>query len=100
MILVSLYKKESKLDCENVRGIYLLSTVEKVFYRINLNWLIGAIFNNILPESQCGFRADRVRVDIIFSALQLQEKYKNKTLHYISFIDCSKAFDTMNRSTL
>ena len=50
---------------------------------------------------QCGFRASRSTVDMIFSARQLQEKYKEQNLPlYQCFIDLSKAFDTVNRSTL
>ena len=99
-ILVSLYKKGSKLDCSNFRGISLLSIVGKLFSRIILNRLVCTIVNRILPESQCGFRERRSTVDMIFSARQLQEKCKKQNLLlYQCFIDLSKAFDTVNRST-
>ena len=97
---MSLYKKGSKLDCSNFRGISLLSIVGKLFSRIILNKLVRTIVNGILPESQCGFRASRGTVNMIFSALQLQKcKEQNLTLYQCS-IDLSKAFDTVNRSTL
>ena len=100
-ILVSLYKKGSKSDCSNFRGISLLSIVGKLFSRIILNRLVRTIVNGILPESQCGFRASRGTVDMIFSARQLQEKCKEQNLPlYQCFIDLSKAFDTVNRTTL
>ena len=54
-ILVSLYKKGSKSDCSNFRGISLLSIVGKLFSRIILNRLVRTIVNGILPESQCSF---------------------------------------------
>ena len=100
-ILVSLYKKGSKSDCSNFRGISLLSIVGKLFSRIIFNRLARTIVNGILPESQCGFRARRGTVDMIFSAWQLQEKCKEQNLPlYQCFIDLSKAFDTVNRSTV
>ena len=100
-ILVSLYKKGSKSDCSNFRGISQLTIVGKVFLRIILNRLVHTIVNGILPESQCGFRASRGTVDMIFSARQLQEKCKEQNLPlYQCFIDLSKAFDTVNKSTL
>ena len=70
-ILVSLYKRGSKSDCSNLRGISLLSIVGKLFSKIILNRLVRTIVNEILPESQCGFRASRGTVDMIFSARQL-----------------------------
>ena len=66
-VLVSLYKKGSKSDCGNFRGISLLSIVGKVFSRIILNRLIDTIIDSVLLESQCGFRAKRGMVDMIFS---------------------------------
>ena len=100
-ILVSLYKKGSKSDYSNFRGISLLSIVGKLFSRIILNRLVRTIVNGILPESKCGFRASRGTVDMIFSARQLQEKCKEQNLPlYQCFIDLSKTFDTVNRSTL
>ena len=100
-ILVFFYKKGLKLDCSNSRGISLLSIVGKLFSRIILSRLVHTIVNEILPESQCSFRASRGTVDMIFSARQLQEKCKEQNLPlYQCFIDLSKAFDTVNRSTL
>ena len=100
-IIMSLYKKGSKSDCSNLRGTSLLSIVEKLFSRIISNRLLRTIVNGILPESQCGFHASCDTVDMIFSARQLQEKCKEQNIpFYECFIDFSKAFDTVNRSTL
>ena len=79
----------------------MLSIVGKVFSRISLNRLIDAIINNILPESPCGFWANRGTVEMIFSARQQQEKCREQNLPlYYCLTDLSKAFDTVNRSTL
>ena len=73
----------------------------KLFSRIILNRLVCTIVNGILPESQCGFCASRGTEDMIFSAQQLQEKWKEQNLPlYQCFIDLSKAFDVVKRLTL
>ena len=90
-ILESLFKKGERSDCGNFRGISLLSIVGKVFARILLNRLISSIANDVLPESQSGFRAQGGASDMIFSA-----RFKRNVLN----IDLTEAFDTVNRTML
>jgi hypothetical protein len=72
--IVTLYKsKGDRSDCNNYRGISLLSIVGKAFARVTLARL-QTLASRIYPESQCGFRAGRSTVDMIFSQRQLQEK--------------------------
>ena len=100
--IVSIYKrKEDKSDCSNYREIALLSVAGKILARILLNRLTSSIIDNVLPESQCGFRAGRGTVDMIFTLCQIQEKCRehNRNL-FIIFIDLTKAFDTVNREAL
>ena len=100
-ILVSLYKKGPKDQCDNYRGISLLSVVGKSFARILLNRLLKYVVPNILPESQCGFRPNRGTMDMIFTARQIQEKCQEQQLDlYYCIIDLTKAFDTVNREAL
>lgn len=55
----------------------------------------------ILPETQCGFRPSRGTSDMIFTARQLQEKcYEQHKPLYMAFIDLVKAFDSVDRDTL
>ena len=56
---------------------------------------------DILLESQCGFRTSRGTSDMIFVALKIQEKCQeqNKDL-YTAFINLTKAFDSINREAL
>ena len=55
----------------------------------------------ILPESQCVFRRSRSTIDMIFTLRQLQEKaVEQQQSLYMVIIDLSKAFDTVDRSTL
>ena len=100
-ILVNIFKSGTTSDCGNFRGISLLASLGKLLERILLDRLVEEIAPNVLPESQCGFRAHRGTVDMIFSARQLQEKCMEQNLDlYHCFIDLTKAFDTVNRKIL
>ena len=75
--IVTLYKnKGDRRDCNNYRGISLLSIVGKAFARVLMKRL-QLLADHIYPESQCGFRAKRSTVDMIFSLRQLQEKCRD-----------------------
>ena len=67
--IITLYKNKG----ENYRGISLLSIVSKVYAQFVLARL-QQLAERLYPESQCGFRAERSTVDMIFSLRQLQEK--------------------------
>ena len=55
----------------------------------------------VLPESQCGFRRGRSTIDMIFVVRQLQEKCREQHQDlYLTFVDLTKAFDTVNRDLL
>ena len=55
----------------------------------------------LIPENQCGFRKDRGTIEIIFTARQLQEKCQEQNVDlYITFVDLTKAFDTVSRDGL
>ena len=99
--IVTLYKnKGERSDCNNYRGISLLSIVGKVFARVILTRL-QKLAERVYPESQCGFRSERSTVDMIFSLRQLQEKCREQQMPlYISFIDLTKAFDMVSRDGL
>ena len=99
--IVTLYKnKGDKGDCNNYRGISLMSITGKAFARIILKRL-HLLATRVLPESQCGFRSGRSTIDMIFALRQVQEKCQeqNVPLH-IAFVDLTKAFDTVSRSGL
>ena len=99
--IVTLYKnKGDRSDCNNYRGISLLSIVGKVYARVVLARL-QQLAERVYPESQCGFRAERSTVDMIFSLRQLQEKCREQQKPlYIAFIDLTKAFDLVSRDGL
>ena len=99
--IVTLYKnKGDRSDCNNYRGISLLSIVGKAFAWVLLKRL-QLLADRIYPESQCGFRAKRSTVDMIFSLRQLQEKSREQRQPlFIAFIDLTKSFDLVSRSGL
>ncbi|BHF78356.1 hypothetical protein SprV_0602146900 [Sparganum proliferum] len=100
--IVHLYKRKGNRQvCDNHRGISLLNIVGKIFARILLNRLNNHLEQGLLPESQCGFRRHRGTTDMIFAARQLQEECQELRTHlYSTFVDLTKAFDTVNREGL
>ena len=63
-------KKGDKSDCNNFRGISLLSIMGKLYARVLLvhpQELVECVY----PESQYGFRAERSTEDMILSFRQL-----------------------------
>ena len=99
--IVTLYKnKYDRSDCNNCRGISLLSIVGKVFSRVLLTRL-QILPVRVYPESQCSFRAGWSTTDMIFSVRQLQEKCREQGRPlYLAFIDRTEAFDLVSRKGL
>ena len=102
-LIVHLYKRKGdRACCDNHRGISLLSIAGKVLARVLLNRLSHHVYSNdIIPESQSGFRTSRGTMDMIFTARQLQEKCREQHRDmYTIFVDLTKAFDTVSRRGL
>nr|VZI27138.1 unnamed protein product [Spirometra erinaceieuropaei] len=94
-------RKRNRQVCENHRGISLLNIAGKIFARILLNRLNKHLEQGLLPESQCGIRRHRGTTNMIIAARQLQEKCQEMRTHlYPTFVDLTKAFDTVNREGL
>jgi len=72
-IIVPIYKKRDKTDCNNYRGISLLPTTYKVLSNILLSRLIPYA-EEVIGDHQCGFRRNRSTTDNIFSIRQILEK--------------------------
>jgi hypothetical protein len=64
-IIVPIYKKGDKTDCNTYRGISLLSTAYKILSNILLGKLTPYV-NEIIGDHQCGFHRNRSTMDQIF----------------------------------
>ena len=99
-IIIKLPKKGDLGNCDNWRGITLLSIPSKVFCRILLKRIDKEI-DGKLREEQAGFRANRGCIDQIFSLRNIIEQCVkwNSPLH-INFVDFKKAFDSIHRQSM
>ena len=90
----------TKSDCGKYRSIALPSIPGKLLARVLLNRFLP-LSEDILPESQCGFRTSQGTMDMIVVARQIQEKCpeQNKDL-YMAVTDLTKAFDSINSEAL
>ena len=98
---INLYKnKGDHSNCKYYQGISLLVIVGKVYAWVMLKRL-EILAAHIYPKWQCGFRAGRSTIDMVFSLKQLQEKCKEQCKPlYIAFIDLTKASDFVSRDRL
>jgi sorting nexin-29 len=99
-IIVPNHKKGDKIDCNNYRGISLLSTA----YNILSNILLARLtpdFNAIIGDHQCEFRRNRSNIDQIFYIRQILEKKWecNGAVNQL-FIYFNKAYDSVKRKVL
>jgi hypothetical protein len=74
-IIVPIYKKGDKTDCNNYRGISLLSTAYKILSNILLARLTLYV-NEIIGDNHCGFRRNRSTMDQILYIRQILERKK------------------------
>ena len=100
--IIHLYKnKGDRASCDNHRGISLLNVAGKIMARVILNRITQYLLDDVVSESQCGFRRNRGTIDMIFAVRQIQEKCREQNQNlYILFVDLTKAFDTVSRGGL
>ena len=99
-IIVPIHKKGDRMDCNNYRGISLLSTSYKILSNILLSRMTPHA-NEIIGEYQCGFRRNRSSVDHIFSIRQVLEKKWEYNMDICQlFIDFEKAYYSIKRESL
>ena len=98
--IIPIHKSGPTTQCENYRGISLLSVPGKVYSRI-IEARLRSIVEDKLLEHQSGFRPGRSVQDHIFTIRQISEKTLryNKEVH-ICFVDLQKAFDSISRKEL
>ncbi|CAL8092847.1 unnamed protein product [Orchesella dallaii] len=102
--VVMLFKKGDPADPRNYRGISLINTILKLFTSIMLARLEEwAEANELLPESQAGFRKKRGCTDHIFTLEAVRQiswrRMKKRKLHLL-FVDFARAFDSINHKKL
>ena len=99
-IIVPIYKKGDKTDCNNYRGISLLPTTYKILSNILLSRLIPYA-EEVIGDHESGFRRNRSTTDHIFCIRQILEKKweHNEAVHQL-FIDFKKAYDSVRREIL
>ena len=72
----------------------------KVFAK-TLQKRLQTVAEDVLPDTQCGFRSGRGCIDMIYCARQLVEKAReHNTQIFMLFIDLRKAYDSIPRSPL
>ncbi len=90
-------KKGDLSQCDNWRGIALLDVVGKVVARV-IQTRLQTVAEDVLPESQCGFRRQRSCSDMIFSVRQQGEKaVEHRSKAFFVFVDLKKAYDSVPR---
>ncbi|VDP00515.1 unnamed protein product, partial [Schistosoma mattheei] len=87
-------------NCDNYRGITLLSILGKVFNKVLLNRMKDCI-DAQLRDQKAGFCKDRSCTDQIATLWTILEQSTEwDSSLYINFIDYEKAFDSVDRTTL
>ena len=98
--VVKIPKKGDLTDCNNWRGITLLSIPSKIFCKIVIMRIQEAV-DKCLRMEQAGFRKGRGTNEHIFTLRNILEQCSEwqRTI-YINFIDFEKAFDSVHRDSL
>ena len=99
-IIVPIHKKGDRLDCNNYRGISLLSNSYNILSKIPSSRMTPYA-NEIMGEYQCGFRRNRSTVDHIYSIRQiLEKKWEYSKVVCELFLDFEKAYDSIKIESL
>ena len=101
--LVPLFQSGSRKDSSNYRGIAINSTLGKVFSMVLTNRLESfAKDNQLIDNTQIGFKKGSRTVDHMFILTTLIDKYvkKLKSPLYVCFLDFKKAYDSVWRQAL
>ena len=99
-IVVPVFKKKDKKDCQNYRGISLISSISKVMFAIVKKRIQPARERNA-REQQAGFSPGRGCADQLFCVRQVFERRLRSGQNFVViFIDFAAAFDSVHRDSL
>ena len=100
-LVVTLWKGKGDLqDCNNYRGVTLLSVPGKVFAQIIIDWVRHHMLEHQRPE-QSGFTPKRSTIDRILALRVLTECRREFRQGLLAvYVDLCKAFDSVNRDAL
>ena len=99
-VIVKIPKKGSLSNCNNWRGITLLSIPSKILAKITIRWISEAV-DQRLRQEQVGFRKGRGCTDQIFTLQNIIEQCREwQRQLYINYLDFEKAFDSIYRESL
>ena len=101
--IVPLFKSGSHKDPSNYRGIAINSALSKIFSMILTNRFESfAKENQLIDDTQIGFKKGCRTVDHMFILTTLIDKYvkKLKSPLYVCFVDFRKAYDRVWRQAL
>ncbi|XP_058127717.1 uncharacterized protein LOC131291223 [Anopheles ziemanni] len=99
-VVVPVFKKGDRLDCENYRGITIPNAAYKIFSQLLLHRLLP-LAENFVGEYQAGFMDGRSTTDQLFTLRQILQKCReyNCRTHHV-FIDFKAAYDSIDRQQL
>jgi hypothetical protein len=83
-IILPIYKKGDKTDCNNYRGISLLSTSYNILFYILFSKLSSYV-DEIVGDHQHGFRRNRSTTDQMFAFVRYWENNRGTKREYISY---------------
>uniref|UniRef100_K7EZ57 Reverse transcriptase domain-containing protein n=1 Tax=Pelodiscus sinensis TaxID=13735 RepID=K7EZ57_PELSI len=99
-VIIKIPKKGAHSDCNNWRGITLLSIPSKILAKISIGRISTAV-NEMLRKEQAGFRKGRRCIEQIFALRNIIEQSAEwQRQLYVNFVDFEKAFDSVDRDRL
>ena len=100
LVFIPIPKKGNAKECSNYCTIALISHTSKVMLKI-LQARLQQYMNHELPDVQAGLRKGRGTRDQIANIHWLTEKAREFHFNiYFCFIDCAKAFDSVDHHKL
>jgi hypothetical protein len=101
-IIVPVYKKGDRNDPSNFRPIALTPIFSKVFEYVVIEQLNSYLTNkNLIDKCQYGFRPGTGTIDAVENVVRrIYDGFEGKQITVASFIDLSKAFDTISHPIL